>query len=118
MSASRATSPARWRSRPCWWPSPPRCCCRSSCSAARRGSAVLHVDARTRLGAFALDVALDIPAGTCLALAGPSGAGKTSVLRVVAVLVRPESGHVRCGEDVWLDTDRGIDAAPEERSCG
>jgi molybdate transport system ATP-binding protein len=79
---------------------------------------VLHVDARTRLGAFALDVALDIPAGMCLALAGPSGAGKTSVLRVVAGLVRPDCGHVRCGDEVWLDTGRGVDTAPEERSCG
>jgi molybdate transport system ATP-binding protein len=79
---------------------------------------VLHVDAATRLGAFALDVALEIPAGTCLALAGPSGAGKTSVLRIVAGLVHPDRGRVRCGDDVWLDTARRIDLAPERRRCG
>jgi molybdate transport system ATP-binding protein len=79
---------------------------------------VLRVEAATRLGAFALDVALEVPAGTCLALAGPSGAGKTSVLRVVSGLVRPDRGVVRCGEEVWLDTARGIDVAPERRRCG
>jgi molybdate transport system ATP-binding protein len=79
---------------------------------------VLRVEAATRLGAFALDVALAVPAGRCLALAGPSGAGKTSVLRVVAGLVRPDRGRVTCGEEVWLDTDRGIDLAPERRRCG
>jgi molybdate transport system ATP-binding protein len=79
---------------------------------------VLRVEAATRLGAFALDVALEVPAGTCLALAGPSGAGKTSVLRVVSGLVRPDRGVVRCGEDLWLDTARGIDVAPERRRCG
>jgi molybdate transport system ATP-binding protein len=79
---------------------------------------VLHVEAATRLGALSLDVALDIPAGTCLALAGPSGAGKTSVLRIIAGLVRPEDGRVRCAEELWLDTSRGIDVAPERRHCG
>ena len=79
---------------------------------------MLHVDARTRLGAFTLDVALEVPAATCLALAGPSGAGKTSVLRVVAGLVRPDDGVVRCGEELWLDTAHGVDVAPEHRRCG
>ena len=79
---------------------------------------MLRVEAATRLGAFTLDVALEVPAGACLALAGPSGAGKTSVLRVVAGLVRPERGRVACGEEVWLDTERRIDVAPERRRCG
>jgi molybdate transport system ATP-binding protein len=79
---------------------------------------VLRVEAATRLGDFALDVALEVPAGTCLALAGPSGAGKTSVLRVVSGLVRPDHGVVRCGEELWLDTAHGIDVSPERRRCG
>jgi molybdate transport system ATP-binding protein len=79
---------------------------------------VLRVETATRLGAFSLDVALEVPAGECLALAGPSGAGKTSVLRIVAGLVRPHRGTVRCGDDVWLDHARGIDVPPERRRCG
>ena len=49
---------------------------------------MLRVEARARLGALDLDVALETPPGGCLALAGPSGAGKTSILRVVAGLLR------------------------------
>jgi len=79
---------------------------------------VLHVEATTRLGAFALDVALEVPAGSCLALAGPSGAGKSSILRVVAGLVAPDSGRVSCGDEVWLDTARHVDVPPERRRCG
>jgi len=79
---------------------------------------VLQVEATARLGALALDVALEVPAGSCLALGGPSGAGKTTVLRIVAGLLRPEAGIVRCGEETWLDTTRGIDVAPERRRCG
>jgi molybdenum ABC transporter ATP-binding protein len=79
---------------------------------------VLRVDAATRLGAIALDVALEVPPGACLALAGPSGAGKTSVLRTVAGLLRPDTGRVSCGGATWLDTAHGIDLAPERRHCG
>jgi molybdate transport system ATP-binding protein len=79
---------------------------------------VLHVEAATRLGAFALDIALEVPAGSCLALAGPSGAGKSSVLRVVAGLVAPDSGRISCGDEVWLDTARRVGVPPERRRCG
>ncbi len=79
---------------------------------------MLRVEAATRLGAFDLDVALEVPAGACLALAGPSGAGKTSVLRVVAGLVRPSTGRVVCGDEVWLDVAAGVDLAPERRRIG
>jgi molybdate transport system ATP-binding protein len=79
---------------------------------------VLRVEAATRLGALDLDVALEVPAGSCLALAGPSGAGKTTVLRVVAGLLRPQRGVVACGSEVWLDTASGIDVAVERRRCG
>jgi molybdate transport system ATP-binding protein len=60
---------------------------------------------------------LDVGAGAPLALAGPSGAGKTALLRIVAGLSRPPAGHVECG-DTWLDTARGIDLPPERRRCG
>jgi molybdate transport system ATP-binding protein len=79
---------------------------------------VLHVELGTRLGAIELDVSLDVAAGECLALAGPSGAGKTSILRVVAGLLRPERGVVRCGDETWLDTGTGRDLAPDLRRCG
>ena len=79
---------------------------------------MLRVEARTRLGALDLDVALETDAGRCLALAGPSGAGKTSILRVVAGLLQPREGRVHCGEEVWLDTGSGVDLPPERRRCG
>jgi molybdate transport system ATP-binding protein len=79
---------------------------------------VLRVEAQTRLGALELDVALEVAAGDCLALAGPSGAGKTSVLRIAAGLVHPERGRVEAGSERWLDSERGIDLAPEQRRCG
>jgi molybdate transport system ATP-binding protein len=79
---------------------------------------VLCAELRHRVGALEVEVAFEVPAGRCLALAGPSGAGKTSVLRLLAGTLRPTSGRVSVGDAVWIDSERGICLAPEERRCG
>ncbi|MDA0161142.1 ABC transporter ATP-binding protein [Solirubrobacter ginsenosidimutans] len=75
---------------------------------------------RLEIGAAraSLDVALTVGDGECVALAGPSGAGKTTVLQTVAGLFRPQRGVVACGSSVWLDTAAGVFVAPERRRCG
>jgi molybdate transport system ATP-binding protein len=78
----------------------------------------LALETGVGVGGVELDLALDVADGACLALAGPSGAGKTSVLRAVAGLLRPARGHVACGGETWLDTATGIDVPPERRGCG
>jgi molybdate transport system ATP-binding protein len=83
---------------------------------------VLRAELSTRVGAagasLALDVQVEVARGECLALVGPSGAGKTSVLRAVAGLLTPELGVVKCGDEVWLDTRARVDVPPERRGCG
>lgn len=51
-------------------------------------------------------------------LFGPSGAGKTSVLDMVAGLLRPDSGHVRVGGETLFDSAAGVDLPPERRRAG
>ncbi len=79
---------------------------------------MLALDATATLGTFQLDLQIEVESGTCMALAGPSGAGKTTALRVAAGLLRPDRGSVRCGEEPWLDTAAGIDLPPERRGVG
>jgi molybdate transport system ATP-binding protein len=79
---------------------------------------LLELEARAVRGALELDLALEVGAGECLALVGPSGAGKTSALRIVAGLLCPAEGRVVCDGETWLDTATGVDLPPERRRCG
>lgn len=51
-------------------------------------------------------------------LFGPSGTGKTTLLRVVAGLEGPTRGFVRCGGELWDDPARGIHISPQQRRIG
>ena len=57
-------------------------------------------------------------ASEVLALVGPSGAGKTSMLRVLAGLMRPETGRVVVGDQVWCDSSRDVFLPPQNRHVG
>ena len=51
-------------------------------------------------------------------LFGPSGAGKTTILRSLAGLERPNTGRIRFGEEVWFDAQAGVMMPPQKRSIG
>ena len=78
--------------------------------------ATLQADFSLPLRAFALELALDV--SRTVALVGPSGAGKTSALRVVAGLLEPSRGLVSLDGERWLDTERGLSLPPERRRVG
>ncbi len=50
-----------------------------------------------------------------LVLFGPSGAGKSQTLKMIAGLVRPDSGHVRIGTRTLFDASCGVDLSPQSR---
>jgi molybdate transport system ATP-binding protein len=56
--------------------------------------------------------------GELLALVGPSGAGKTSMLRVAAGLMKPQQGRVVVGGETWCDTAQGLWRPPQRRHVG
>ena len=68
------------------------------------------------LRSFSVRLSLDV--SSTMALVGPSGAGKTTVLRTVAGLVRPKSGRISIGSTVWFDGAAGISLPPDRRLVG
>ncbi|MBN8868612.1 MAG: ABC transporter ATP-binding protein [Solirubrobacterales bacterium] len=79
--------------------------------------AILDFDLNVRLRSFDLAVSIGIDRET-LALVGPSGAGKTTVLKAIGGLITPDSGRITLAEEVWFDSAAGVMLAPEERSVG
>ena len=66
---------------------------------------------------FRVSAALDVvlPPGSILVLFGPSGAGKTTILRQLAGLDRPDSGTIQFAGDVWCDIEAGRWTPPQVR---
>ena len=78
--------------------------------------AALTANFRLALRSFELSLALAVE-GT-VALVGPSGAGKTSALRVIAGLARPAAGRVELDGETWVDVDRAVFVPSERRRVG
>ncbi|MCF3974149.1 molybdenum ABC transporter ATP-binding protein [Paracoccus salsus] len=77
----------------------------------------LEVMARAR-EPIPLDVAFRVEAGELLALVGHSGSGKTTILRSIAGLWRPDRARVTVGGTSWLDTSIGVNLPPHRRRVG
>jgi molybdate transport system ATP-binding protein len=60
----------------------------------------------------------DLAPGSILVVFGPSGAGKTTVLRQIAGLERPSAGAIRFGAETWFDSAAGIWQPPQQRRIG
>lgn len=75
------------------------------------------LDVAKRLGDAEIACRIEGGAGLTV-LFGPSGAGKTSVLNMVAGLVEPDRGHVRVGGEALFDAALGLDLPPERRRAG
>jgi len=64
---------------------------------------------------FTLDVRFEAPPGVTI-LFGESGSGKTTILRAISGLARPDRGRVAVGDTVLFDADAGIDVPVEGRN--
>jgi len=77
----------------------------------------LELDIGLPLRSFRLELTFALGRET-FALVGPSGAGKTTVLRAVAGLVGPERGRIVLDGEVLFDAAAGIALSPEHRRVG
>ena len=71
-----------------------------------------------RVGGFELRLAWDVEPGRALVLFGPSGAGKTTALRAMAGLLRPEAGRVEIDGLPVYNSEAGVWLPPHQRRIG
>jgi molybdate transport system ATP-binding protein len=69
-------------------------------------------------GSLQLDVRTRIDSDAFVALFGPSGAGKTTVLRMLAGLTPPDKGSIVVDGKTWFDSDARINLPPQQRAIG
>jgi molybdate transport system ATP-binding protein len=53
-----------------------------------------------------------------MVMIGPSGGGKTTIIRMLAGLETPDEGQVIFGDEVWFDSARRINVTPQKRRLG
>jgi len=83
---------------------------------------MITVDIEKKLKAYSgqqvLKIAAQFPAGGVTKIYGPSGAGKTTFLKIIAGLINPEKGKITVDDAVWLNTDSKTSLSPQKRKAG
>jgi molybdate transport system ATP-binding protein len=78
---------------------------------------MLDVDVEKRLGDFSLNARFQTGNGVT-GVFGPSGAGKTTLVNMIAGLVAPDRGRIAIDETVLFDSAKRIDLPPHRRRIG
>ena len=78
---------------------------------------VLVVEVEKQLGALALAAQFKTGGGVT-AMFGPSGAGKTSLVNMIAGLLKPDRGSILLDDTVLFDAAKAIDVPPHRRRIG
>jgi molybdate transport system ATP-binding protein len=78
---------------------------------------MLSVDVEKKLGDFSVTARFEAE-GSITALFGPSGAGKTTLVNMIAGLVKPDRGRITLDDTVMFDSSARIDVPAHKRRIG
>src|ERR1700744_1337067 len=83
---------------------------------------MINIDIEKKLKAYSgqqwLKLRHEFAKGSITKIYGPSGAGKTIFLKIIAGLVEPEKGIIKVDGVAWLDTASNISLSPQKRMAG
>lgn len=69
-------------------------------------------------GAFVLRLKTFIARNELVTIYGPTGAGKTSIVRMIAGLLQPDSGTISVNNKIWFSSDDKTSIPPQHRDIG
>lgn len=78
----------------------------------------LHKSYRSKRRSVEINFAFSVPLGKTTALYGRSGIGKSTILRMLAGLERPDAGSILLGGTSWFSSTEKINRAVGERNVG
>ena len=65
-----------------------------------------------------LKVKKEIDDNEFIAIFGESGAGKTTILRIISGLEKPDFGKIIVDDETWFDSSKNINLKPQKRKIG
>jgi molybdate transport system ATP-binding protein len=69
-------------------------------------------------GKFLLKIDLHINKGEFVTLFGRSGSGKTTILRMISGLEKPDKGIIEIDGKIYFNSEKGINLPPQKRNIG
>lgn len=78
----------------------------------------LHKQLHAANGVMQLHVSFSLAPGDFIGIYGPSGAGKTSIIRMLAGFLKPDKGEIQFGDETWFSQHQQIHVAPQKRNIG
>lgn len=83
---------------------------------------MIRIEVEKKLNTYAgkhlLKVFLEMKTGSLTKISGPSGAGKTTFLKMIAGLTNPDFGKIVVDDLIWTDTSSQINLSPQQRKTG
>jgi molybdate transport system ATP-binding protein len=83
---------------------------------------LIDLDLKKRIhtsnGNETLELKLTIPRNGFVTFFGKSGVGKTTLLRMIAGLMKPDSGYISVNKEIWFDSTKKINVKPQQRNIG
>lgn len=83
---------------------------------------MIYIDIEYRIltseGSRILSVQTELPENQLICISGPSGIGKTTLLRIIAGLTKPDRGIIQVGDRIFYDSLNNINLSPQKRNIG
>lgn len=78
----------------------------------------IETSLKKQLKYFELDISFSCAKKNMVVMIGPSGGGKTTIIRMLAGLEKPDEGRIVFSNETWFDSTNNINQTPQKRRLG